>query len=42
MSSIAILATAPRVFYFALVVAVLGAFFTLNGFFMIFPIPLFH
>ena len=39
MSSIAILATAPRIFYFALAVAVLGAFFTLNGFFMIFPIP---
>ena len=42
MSSIAILANAPRVFYFAIVVAALGALFALNGFFMIFPIPLFH
>jgi len=42
MSSIAILATAPRVFHFAIAVAVLGALLTLNGFFMIFPIPLFH
>jgi len=42
MSSIAILATAPRVFHFAIAVAVLGALFTLNGFFMIFPLPLLH
>jgi ABC-type multidrug transport system fused ATPase/permease subunit len=42
MSSISILATSRRVFYFAIVAAILGAFFALNGFFLIVQIPLFH
>jgi len=29
-------------FYFAIVAAILGALFALNGFFMIIPVPLFH
>ena len=42
MSSISILATSRRVFYFAILAAILGAFFVLNGFFLIVPIPFFH
>lgn len=42
MSSIAILSASHRIFYFAGVMAFLGALFALNGFFLILPIPLFH
>lgn len=42
MASISILATSHRVFYFAIVAAILGAFFALNGFLLIVPIPFFH
>jgi len=42
MSSISILATSRRVFYFAVLAAILGAFFVLNGFLLIVPIPFFH
>jgi ABC-type multidrug transport system fused ATPase/permease subunit len=42
MSSISILATSHRVFYFAIAAAILGAFFALNGFFLIVQVPLFH
>lgn len=42
MASISILATSHRVFYFAIVSAILGTFFTLNGFFLIVQIPFFH
>ncbi len=42
MASISILATSRRVFYFALVSAILGTLFALNGFFLIVQIPFFH
>jgi hypothetical protein len=42
MSSISILATSRRVFYFAIIAAILGALFALNGFFLIVQVPLFH
>jgi Domain of unknown function (DUF4337) len=42
MSSISILAASRRVFYFAIVAAILGAFFVLNGFLLIVRIPFFH
>ena len=42
MSSISILATSHRVFYFGIAAAILGAFFALNGFFLIVQVPLFH
>jgi hypothetical protein len=42
MSTIAILTHSARVFSFALGSAILGALFALNGFFMIFHLPLFH
>jgi hypothetical protein len=42
MSSISILAASRRVFYFAIIAAILGAFFVLNGFLLIVRIPFFH
>ena len=42
MASIAILAHSASVFYFAIVSAVLGALFSLNGFLLIFRLPFFH
>jgi hypothetical protein len=42
LSSISILAGSHRVFYFACIMAGLGTLFTLNGFCLIFPLPLFH
>jgi len=42
MASISILSGSRPVLYFALVGAVLGALFSLNGFFLIFRIPFFH
>jgi ABC-type multidrug transport system fused ATPase/permease subunit len=42
MASVSILATAPRIFYFSIGAAILGALFALNGFFLIVQIPFFH
>ena len=42
MASIAILSAARPVFYFSLVVAVLGAILSLNGYFMLFHLPFFR
>ena len=42
MASVSILSGSRPVFYFAMVCAVLGAFFSLNGFLLIFRIPFFH
>ncbi len=42
LSSIAILAGSHRVFYFACVMAGLGTLFAVNGFLLIFSLPLFH
>jgi len=42
MASVSILSGSRPVFYFALTGAILGAFFSLNGFFLIFRIPFFH
>jgi len=42
MASIAILAHSRSIFCFALVSAVLGALFSLNGFLLLFRIPFFH
>jgi len=42
MASIAILAHSASIFYFALVSAVLGALFSLNGFLLLFRVPFFH
>ena len=42
MASVSILSGSRLVFYFALVSAILGTFFSLNGFFLIFRIPFFH
>ncbi len=42
MASVSILSGSRQVFYFALTGAVLGTFFSINGFFLIFRIPFFH
>jgi len=42
MASISILSGSRPIFYFALVGAILGACFSLNGFLLIFRIPFFH
>ena len=42
MASIAILAHSRPMFVFALVAASLGAFLSLNGFLLLFPLPFFH
>jgi hypothetical protein len=42
MASVSILSGSRPVFYFAIVSACLGTFFSLNGFFLIFRIPFFH
>jgi hypothetical protein len=42
MASVSILSGSRPVFYFALTGAILGAFFSLNGFLLIFRIPFFH
>ena len=42
MASVSILSGSRLVFYFALVSAILGALFSLNGFFLIFRISFFH
>ncbi len=42
MASIAILSTSRPIFYFAIVSAILGTFFSLNGYLLIFRIPFFH
>jgi len=42
MASVSIISGSRPVFYFAMVSACLGALFSLNGFFLIFRIPLFH
>ncbi len=42
MASVSILSGSRPVFYFALVGAILGTLFSLNGFFLIFRIPFFH
>src|SRR5512136_45263 len=42
MASVSILSGSRQVFYFALIGAVLGTFFSINGFFLIFRIPFFH
>jgi hypothetical protein len=42
MASVSIISGSRPVFYFAIVSASLGALFALNGFFLIFRIPLFH
>ncbi len=42
MASVSILALSPRVFYFAIVAALMGSVFSINGFFMFFRIPFFH
>ena len=42
MASISILSGSRLIFYFALASAILGAFFSLNGFLLIFRIPFFH
>lgn len=42
MASVSILSGSRPVFYFALVGAILGTLFSMNGFFLIFQIPFFH
>jgi len=42
MASVSIISGSRPVFYFAIVSACLGALISLNGFFLIFRIPLFH
>ena len=42
MASIAILSTSRPIFYFAIVSAILGSLFSLNGYLLIFRIPFFH
>jgi hypothetical protein len=42
MASISILSGSRPIFYFALAGAILGGFFSLNGFLLIFRIPFFH
>ncbi|MGZ3525871.1 MAG: DUF4337 domain-containing protein [Thermodesulfobacteriota bacterium] len=42
MASVSIISGSRPVFYFAITSACLGALFSLNGFFLIFRIPLFH
>ena len=42
MASISILSGSRPIFYFAIVGAFLGTFFSLNGYFLIFRIPFFH
>jgi hypothetical protein len=42
MASVSILSGSRPVFYFALGGAILGTFFSINGFFLIFRIPFFH
>lgn len=42
MASISILAVSRQIFYFAIGSASLGTLFMLNGFFLIFRLPLFH
>jgi hypothetical protein len=42
MASISILSGTRSIFYFAIVGASLGAFFSLNGYLLIFRIPFFH
>ena len=42
MASVSIMSGSRQVFYFALIGAVLGTFFSINGFFLIFRIPFFH
>ena len=42
MASISILALSRQVFYFAVVVAAIGAVMSLNGFFLLFRIPFLH
>ncbi len=42
MASVSILSLSVRVFYFAIVAAVLGSLFSINGFFMFFKLPFFH
>ena len=42
MASISIISGSCPVFYFALVSAILGTFFSLNGFLLLFRIPFFH
>ena len=42
MASISILSTSRPAFYFAIASACFGALFSLNGFFSIFRIPVFH
>ena len=41
MASIAILSSFPPIFYFSLVIAILGAFFSFNGFTLLFRLPFF-
>ncbi len=42
MASVSILAVSRRIFYFALTAACLGTVFMLNGYLLLFRIPLFH
>jgi len=42
MSSVSILARSPLIFSFSLVLAVVGAALTANGYFMLFQLPFFH
>ncbi len=42
MASVSILSGSRPVFYLSLVGAILGTFFSINGFFLIFRIPFFH
>lgn len=42
MASIAILSASRSIFYFALIAAILGTLFSLNGYLLIFRIPFFH
>jgi hypothetical protein len=42
MASISILSLSRQVFYFAVVVAAIGAVMSLNGFFLLFRIPFLH
>jgi hypothetical protein len=42
MASISIISGSRPIFYFALVGAILGTLFSLNGFLLIFRIPFFH
>ncbi len=42
MASVSILSLSVRVFYFAIVAALLGSLFSINGFFMFFRISFFH